>query len=88
MIHSKYLWNIEEVAEDKAIQLAEQLKIALPLAKLLLKRKITTQGQFDKFFHPEKYESYDPFLLAEMDLAVARIKQAIELNEQILVYGD
>lgn len=88
MIHSKYLWNIEEVAEYKAIQLAKQLKIALPLAKLLLKRKITTQGQFDKFFHPEKYESYDPFLLAEMDLAVARIKQAIELNEQILVYGD
>ncbi|MBA5819640.1 Single-stranded-DNA-specific exonuclease recJ, partial [Escherichia coli] len=38
--------------------------------------------------HPEKYESYDPFLFAEMDLAVARIKRAIELNEQILVYGD
>lgn len=88
MIHSKYLWNIEEAAEDKASQLAEQLKISLPLAKLLWKRKITTQGQFDKFFHPEKYESYDPFLFAEMDLAVARIKRAIELNEQILVYGD
>ncbi|WP_077323960.1 single-stranded-DNA-specific exonuclease C-terminal domain-containing protein [Listeria monocytogenes] len=88
MIHSKYLWNIEEAAEDKASQLAEQLKISLPLAKLLWKRKITTQGQFDKFFHPEKYESYDPFLFAEMDLAVARIKQAIERNEQILVYGD
>lgn len=88
VIHSKYLWNIEEAAEDKASQLAEQLKISLPLAKLLWKRKITTQGQFDKFFHPEKYESYDPFLFAEMDLAVARIKQAIERNEQILVYGD
>lgn len=58
------------------------------MQKLLWKRKITTQGQFDKFFHPEKYESYDPFLFAEMDLAVARIKQAIERNEQILVYGD
>ncbi|CAM4279151.1 single-stranded-DNA-specific exonuclease RecJ [Listeria ivanovii] len=88
MIDSKYLWNIEEAEEEKATQLAEQLKISLPLAKLLWKRKITTQGQFDKFFHPEKYQTYDPFLFAEMDLAVARIKQAIELNEQILVYGD
>lgn len=88
MIDSKYLWNIKEAEEEKTIQLAEQLKISLPLAKLLWKRKITTQGQFDKFFHPEKYQTYDPFLFAEMDLAVARIKQAIELNEQILVYGD
>ncbi|MBC6295908.1 single-stranded-DNA-specific exonuclease RecJ [Listeria sp. FSL L7-1517] len=88
MIDSKYLWNIEEAEEEKAIQLAEQLKISLPLAKLLWKRKITTQGQFDKFFHPEKYQSYDPFLFAEMDLAVARIKKAIELNEQMLIYGD
>ncbi|MBC2267479.1 single-stranded-DNA-specific exonuclease RecJ [Listeria sp. FSL L7-0083] len=88
MIHSKYVWNIEEASDERASQLAEQLKISLPLAKLLWKRKITTQGQFDKFFHPEKYESYDPFLFAEMDLAVARIKQAIDSNEQILVYGD
>lgn len=88
MIDSKYLWNIEEAEEEKAVQLAEQLKIPLPLAKLLWKRKITTQGQFDKFFHPEKYQSYDPFLFAEMDVAVARIKQAIELEQQILVYGD
>lgn len=88
VIDSKYLWNIEEAEEEKAIQLAEQLKISLPLAKLLWKRKITTQGQFDKFFHPEKYQSYDPFLFAEMDLAVARIKKAIELNEQMLIYGD
>ncbi|WP_158304667.1 hypothetical protein, partial [Listeria seeligeri] len=56
MIDSKYLWNIEEAEEEKAVQLAEQLKIPLPLAKLLWKRKITTQGQFDKFFHPEKYQ--------------------------------
>lgn len=40
VIHSKYLWNIEEAAEDKASQLAEQLKISLPLAKLLWKRKL------------------------------------------------
>ncbi|WP_162917823.1 hypothetical protein, partial [Listeria monocytogenes] len=60
---------MEEAAEDKASQLAEQLKISLRLTKLLWKRKITTQGQFDKFSHPDKYESYDPLLFAEMELA-------------------
>ena len=31
---------------------------------------------------------HDPYLLHDMDKAVARIRQAIENYEQILVYGD
>lgn len=88
MIHSKYKWQVETADETAMQQVAEELKCTLPMAELFARRKVTTAGQLDKFLNPDKYEAYDPFLFAEMDKAVARIKQAIEAGENILVYGD
>ncbi|MBC1521037.1 single-stranded-DNA-specific exonuclease RecJ [Listeria aquatica] len=88
MIHSKYIWKTEEIAKDKIALLAEELGVSPVLAEMLSKRKVTTKGQLDKFFHPDKFSAYDPFLLKEMDVAVERIKQAIHQNEKIMIYGD
>ena len=42
----------------------------------------------DNFIHP-KYENLtDPYVLNDMEKAVARIKTAIEKHEKILIYGD
>ncbi len=38
--------------------------------------------------NPDWSKTYDPFLLAGMTQAVARIKQALEQSERIVVYGD
>lgn len=52
-------------------------------AQLVEKRHLT-----DDFLHP-KYENLtDPFILPDMDKAVARLKQAKENHEKILIYGD
>lgn len=88
MIRSKYTWKIKQTDEKQVVALAEELAIPVPLANMLWKRKITTAGQYDKFFHPAKYDVYDPFLLPEMDKAVTRIKKAIAGGERILIYGD
>lgn len=88
VIHSKYIWKTEEIAKDKIALLAEELGVSPVLAEMLSKRKVTTKGQLDKFFHPDKFSAYDPFLLKEMDIAVERIKQAIHQNEKIMIYGD
>lgn len=88
VIHSKYIWKTEEIAKDKIALLAEELGVSPVLAEMLSKRKVTTKGQLDKFFHPDKFSAYDPFLLKEMDVAVERIKQAIHQNEKIMIYGD
>ncbi len=88
VIHSKYRWKTEEVDGEKVANLAKELNVSLPLAKMLVKRKITTEGQYDKFMNPSKYASYDPFLLAEMEQAVERIKSAIQAGEKIMIYGD
>ena len=51
--------------------------------RLAEKRHLT-----DDFLHPQYEKRIDPFTLHSMDKAIARIKQAIEAQERILIYGD
>ena len=51
--------------------------------RLAEKRHLT-----DDFLHPQYEKRIDPFTLHDMDKAIARIKQAIEAQEKILIYGD
>ena len=51
-------------------------------------RLLEKRGLTPSFLHP-KYEDYiNPFRLADMDKAIARIKKAITNQEKILIYGD
>ncbi len=62
---------------------------ALPafLGKILESRGINTPELVHAFLTYEN-PGYSPLLLADMDKAVARIREALEKNEKILVYGD
>ncbi|MDY2685057.1 MAG: single-stranded-DNA-specific exonuclease RecJ [Selenomonadaceae bacterium] len=80
-------WKILEPVDGLA-RLAEELGTSAFLASLLCHRGIRTREQADLFLHPEKLAWHDPFLLADMDAAVARIRQAIERGEHIVIYGD
>jgi len=51
--------------------------------QLLESRHIT-----DDFLHPKYEKLTDPYLIPDMEKAVARIKKAIKKNEHILIYGD
>ena len=51
--------------------------------QLLKTRHISTD-----FLNPKYSDLTDPFLLKDMDKAVARIKNAIKNNEKVLIYGD
>lgn len=42
----------------------------------------------ESFLNPELKDLFDPFLIDDMDKAVKRIKEAIDKNEKIFVYGD
>ncbi|MHA4737051.1 single-stranded-DNA-specific exonuclease RecJ [Dyadobacter sp. MSC1_007] len=69
-------------------ELAESLKVSPSLATLLVQRGILDFEQSRNFFRPEITHMHDPFLMKDMELAVARIVKAIASNEKILVYGD
>jgi single-stranded-DNA-specific exonuclease len=68
--------------------LAQQLNIDTSLAQILVQRGIGTFESAKDFFRPQLNQIHDPFLMKDMDLAIARIDKAISNNEHILIYGD
>jgi len=89
-VASKYPRWIEPVGVDleKSEALAKELNISLPLAQLLFRRGICTFDEAKKFFRPSLNDLHDPFLMKDMDRAVARLMGAIENEERIMIYGD
>lgn len=58
------------------------------LLQILYNRGIVEPADIQSFLDGRYLHSTDPFLLQDMDKAVARIQQAIANNERIIVYGD
>jgi single-stranded-DNA-specific exonuclease len=73
---------------DQVKVLSEALNINPYLATVLMQRGIDTFEKAKDFFRPSLNQLHDPFLLTDMDKAVARMAKAIEKKEKILVYGD
>jgi single-stranded-DNA-specific exonuclease len=73
---------------EKVKELSKVLGIDQSLGNLLIQRGITTFDEARTFFRPSLDDLFDPFLMKDMDKAIARITGAIENNEKILVYGD
>ena len=82
-------WTIKPKPEPQQIaELSNALKVDGLVAQLLIQRGITTYADAKKFFRPELSDLHDPFLMKDMDLAVARIEKAMANDENILVFGD
>ena len=73
---------------EAANELSKAVGISPILCRLLIERGITNKTEVQKFFNPQLNELLDPWLMDDMDKAVARINSAIERGERILVYGD
>ncbi|CAN5126426.1 single-stranded-DNA-specific exonuclease RecJ [soil metagenome] len=82
-------WRMKNLPERKAVaELAKQLNGNEIIATLLMQRGISTFEEAKHFFRPSLDDLHDPFLMKDMDKAVARIESAISKGEKILVYGD
>ncbi len=86
-------WNIittaAEMAEDgEALAIAKALGIRLPTAQLLKNRGCLTPEAARAFLGKEEEQLHDPFLMKDMDKAAARIREAVEKGERIVIYGD
>lgn len=68
--------------------LVQELQLSRLQALLLTNRGITTPEAAHRYLHSTLEDLYDPFLMKDMDAAVARILKAIEAQELILIYGD
>lgn len=74
---------------DKDISaLANDLGISPLIAQILASRGITDPLDAKKFLYSTVRDLYDPFLLEGMEKSVNRIKNAMDLHEKIVIYGD
>ncbi|MEP6804455.1 MAG: single-stranded-DNA-specific exonuclease RecJ [Flavobacterium sp.] len=82
-------WTLKtKPSEDKIKHLAQALNVEDFVATLLIQRGIETFEDAKNFFRPKLEHLHDPFLMKDMDKAVARIEMAIENEENIMVFGD
>ncbi|WP_111308902.1 single-stranded-DNA-specific exonuclease RecJ [Confluentibacter sediminis] len=82
-------WTLKPKPDsDKLKSLKSSLQVDDIIATLLLQRGIDTYEDAKRFFRPSLRDLHDPFLMKDMDKAVARIEKAITNKENILVYGD
>ena len=85
------IWKIRELSDDEQAltkQLAQELSISELSARMLVVRGIRSADAARKYIRPTLDEINDPFLMRDMDKAVARLEKALNDGERILVYGD
>lgn len=81
--------NKWQVAPSVPADLQQKFSHVNPIVlQVLYNRGIIDPAHVQAFLEKRYLESTDPFLLTDMDKAVARIQQAIENDENIVVYGD
>ena len=86
---NKWILRVPTTEEiQKRDQLAKELDLSPVIALLLVQRGITSAEEVKRFFRPSLNDLHDPFLMPDMDKAVARLNKALGNKEKILIYGD
>lgn len=82
-------WNLKPKPDSEKVKtLQNSLSVDELTATLLVQRGIETFEEARQFFRPKLEDLHDPYLMKDMDKAVARIEKAIKQQENILVFGD
>jgi len=84
-----YRWRIADQPDDATVgELALALHQPQSIARILVTRGITHFDEARRFFRPNLADLHDPFLMKDMDIAVACVARAIGSGAHIRVYGD
>ena len=81
-------WTIQPQNPQLQKSFSDALNIHPIIAQLLINRQIISVPQAKMFLSADMASLHNPFLLTDMDRAVARIKLAQIQSEKILIYGD
>ncbi|MEI3596585.1 MULTISPECIES: single-stranded-DNA-specific exonuclease RecJ [unclassified Oceanobacillus] len=88
MLHSKANWKTLTIESDAKLINDISFKLSPVVEKLLLQRGIRSSREAEKFLFPSLDDVHPPEKIQWMDKAATRVREAIEQNEKILVYGD
>ena len=81
-------WVLAASHPEQGAALAQEARLPLVLAELLLARGVTTAQEAHTFLNPEIAHLHDPLLMMGMSAAVERLERAIAAREPVLLYGD
>jgi len=81
-------WRLLQADEEKVLDLQHALGISKIICRILAQRSLFTFDLAKSFYRPQLSDLHDPFLMKDMDKAVARITKAVSGGEKILVFGD
>jgi single-stranded-DNA-specific exonuclease len=81
-------WQIPAADPEIVRTLSHELSLSPLLARLLVLRGIDAPQAAERFLCPSLDHLHDPFRMADMRAAVARLERAIALGEKVLIYGD
>ncbi len=75
-------------ADPTVREIAQELGIRLPTARLLFNRGCTTPKMAVNFLSKKEEQIHDPFIMKDMRTGAARIVDAVNNGEKIVIYGD
>ena len=81
-------WQLNEVNDELADKIANEFNISKIVASIIANKGLKNNNEIEVFLHPRRGDFHDPFLMPDMDKAVARIIQAIDNKEKVAIYGD
>ncbi|MDE6199383.1 MAG: single-stranded-DNA-specific exonuclease RecJ [Muribaculaceae bacterium] len=84
-------WNyLPLTPEEQKMEtaLAKRYADTPAICELLVQRGVTSVKEAEQFFSPSLRDLHDPFLMPQMNLAVARLNRAMGSKQRIMVYGD
>ncbi|MDP4117751.1 MAG: single-stranded-DNA-specific exonuclease RecJ [Bacillota bacterium] len=87
---NRFEWVYSGISPDspQALALAQEIDKMPVIAALALDRGINSAEKFNKFNKKSPDDLFSPFLMKDMEKAVARIRLALENDEHVTVYGD
>ncbi|MEZ4790165.1 MAG: single-stranded-DNA-specific exonuclease RecJ [Flavobacteriales bacterium] len=86
--HRQKRWRLKPSADPEIISRLVNERCTPVAAALLAQRGLEDPSSASVYFRPTLEQLHDPFLMAEMQVAVERIERALGDNERIMVYGD
>lgn len=81
-------WVLPEIDSSLVHAIASATELPIVLAEVLVRRGISSPEAAHAFLHPSMQQWLSPWLLHGMHAAVARLRQAVQRSEPILIYGD
>ncbi|MEA3287127.1 MAG: single-stranded-DNA-specific exonuclease RecJ [Candidatus Marinimicrobia bacterium] len=82
------IWIIQDSPQAEIDTLATSLGVSTVVAGILWRRELRSIDLAREFFNPSIARLLDPFLMLNMETAVAEVSKCLDAHQTILIFGD